>query len=189
MKADGSPAPFGAHVHGAMLVVGDDADDVPPATSSAFDMLCWARTQPRGVRFVPFSAASYCIELECLGPYYQLQAARYWSQLDDDESHVNRSEVVIALIGRKREHFAVMPTGTWVAANRQFHYLNDLYQTPAPSAPAWMAPFMVHSSQLVEAIGRVIDAARDSSRPYVNPTTNLELSGWQPACVSDFSRM
>lgn len=166
-----------AEIDGAFILAPDTVTNIPKVDTSMLDMIAWARST-KEVRFLTFDVKSVAFRpvnanIHARGGLHQL--AYRWTEHKVDEV----ADIILVEYEGVEDYIGVLPKDVW---NQVVEYGYGIEPLIA-KVPYWSQIFMVHRTDLHEALRRVLRAARDGL-PYVNPTLKIEFDLWRPAALS-----
>lgn len=165
-KANQLPAMEASPVDGAFYSANHGVE-VPAPGSTSTEKLLWATAQTK-VMFLNFDC-----KYVSLSPLGRTELLEYAFTVNGGKSHHNPdADVYILAFEGLPDFLAIVPKAAWEHASDFAYNIDPLLNR----VPAFCQPFMVHTSQIAQAVKSLVDAG--SGTWYTNPTTGFTLTGY-----------
>ena len=157
-------------------------EHVFPEGATDYEMWQWMRSHPSGFAFIPIDIKTCNLTI---GRTVDDRHKHFyhWTVPCHYEKTISTSEVIFANVEGVHDSIAVLPSRAWLDATTSTQGSYGI-ESLSGRAPSWMPVFMVHLSDLAEAVESLSLAADDATQTYVNPTNGIAFTGWELEATS-----
>jgi hypothetical protein len=154
--------------------VDTDNGDLPALHTPSAELWRWANKHKCKVLTFDCKYASLSIEDS---HYFGGQRRRYHYTPPGRSHDGNCAEIFLVRFEALLDHIIILPRRLWQASITKRSVQGEGVSPLISGMPPCFHPMVVHNDDLLEARDRLLTAAR-SGTCYVNPTTGVEMKGW-----------